>query len=281
MWKRRSKILFFSSAIISLFILVQMGLYVTEKLSGVAVRNVFQQCTSLLQSLGIPWMALVLDILVVSTPFLVIWLVGKQLYLCSRTYRKMSSLKDEALTAALNETYNEGRDGIIVVTHPEPIALTMCFIRPKIVVSTGLLQLLDSGELEALLRHEIFHMKHRDPLKAFVLVVCSSVLWYVPILKWTRKQYTAAREVLADSSAIEEMGSAESLGSALLKLMRRNRPVRYPFTYASFADSSINYRIKCLIDPQAEFSFKLPVKRTMFSLQVVAILSVLFISELL
>lgn len=281
MWKRRSRILFFSSAFISLFILIQMGLYVTQKLSGIPIYNVFKECTSLMQRFGMGWMALLLDILVVSTPLLVVWFIYKQLYLSRRMYKKLSSMQDASITAALNEKYNDGMDGILVVSHADPIALTMRFFRPRIVLSTGLLQLLDTGELEALIRHEIFHMKHRDPLKIFIMVVCSSVLWYVPILKWCSKQYKAAREVLADSCAIEAMGTAESLGSALLKLLRRNQTKRYPFTYASFAESSINYRIKYLIDPQDELSFRLPVITIMLSLQVVAALSVVFVGELL
>ncbi|WP_409343232.1 M56 family metallopeptidase [Paenibacillus sp. MBLB4367] len=281
MWKRRSKVLFFSSAFISLFILAQMGMYVTETLSGISVYNLFQQCTSWMQKLGLPWMAYMLDFLAVSTPVLAAWFIGKQLYLSGRTYKKLSSLKNVELTADLNDAYLDGRNGILVVSHPDPIALTMGFIRPRIVLSTGLLQLLDSGELEALIQHEIYHMKHRDPLKTFIMSLCSSVLWYVPILKWSQKQYTAAREVLADSYAIEAMGSAESLGSALLKLLRRKQTKRYPFTYASFAESSINYRIQYLIDPQAKPPFRLPVKRMMLSLQVVAALSVMLIGELL
>ncbi|MCQ6561307.1 M56 family metallopeptidase [Paenibacillus mendelii] len=280
MWKRRSKLLFFSSAVISLFILIQMGLYLIEKFSGVAVNNLFQHCTSLMQRLGVGWMAYLLDMLVVSTPLLAIWLITRQLYLSCRTYKKLASLQDRRLSDDLNRAYNDGRDGFLVVSNVEPIALTMRFIRPRIVLSTGLLQLLDDGELEALIRHEIFHMKHRDPLKTFFMVMCSTVFWYVPILKWSRKQYITAREVLADSCAVEAMGSIENLGSALLKLLRRNPAKRYSFTNASFAESSINYRIQFLVDPQVESSFRLPVTSLMMSLQVVAALSILFIGEL-
>ncbi|MBD2871106.1 M56 family metallopeptidase [Paenibacillus arenilitoris] len=281
MWKRRSKALIMSSTAISLFIMIQMGMYVTEKLSGVALRNVFDHCTSLLQKIGMPWLAFAVDLLVATTPLLAVALLGNQLYLSRRAYRKLSALRNEALAADLNEAYSGGKDEILVVSHPDPIALTMGFVRPRIVLSTGLIQLLDEGELEALIRHEQFHLIHRDPLKTFLMVVCSAVIWYVPILKWSRKQYTAAREVLADAYAIDATGSAEHLGSALLKLLRNNRTKRYPFAYASFAESSINYRIKHLIDPQAEYAFRLPVKRTMLSLQVVAALSVLLIGELL
>jgi len=280
MWRRRSKILFFSSAMISLFITIQMGLYVAQKLYGISVSNLFQHCTSLMQKFGLWWMAILLDLLVVSTPLLVVWLVCRQLYLSRRMYKKLCTLQDKSLTAALNDEYNDGRDGILVVSHTDPIALTMRFFRPRIVVSTGLLQLLDTSEFEALIRHEIFHMKHKDPLKTFMMVVCSSVLWYVPILKWCTKQYKAAREVLADSSAIEAMGSAESLGSALLKLLRK-QTVRHPFTYASFAEPSINIRIKYLIDQEVGLALRLPVITTMLSLQAVTGLSVVFAGELL
>ncbi|MBP1996597.1 M56 family metallopeptidase [Paenibacillus eucommiae] len=282
MWERRSRILIISNLFIAMCILLQMGMYVTQGLLGRPYAyNIFDHCISLLNRLGLSWMVYLLDTLVVYTLIMMLWVIGKQLYFSRRTYTKLNKLVDVELTAAFNQMYGEGRKEFIVVTHPDSIALTMRFIRPQIVLSTGLLELLHEDELEALIQHERFHRKNNDPLKTFLMFLSSSVLWYVPILKWSYKQYQTAREVLADCYAIGITGSSESLGSALLKLLSINKKTRYSFTYASFAESSINYRIQYLIDPQTKLAFRLPVQRMIISLQVVVVLSAMFFVELI
>ena len=41
----------------------------------------------------------------------------------------------------------------------------MGFVRPKIVLSTGLMSLLNDDELKAVIYHEMYHKENRDPLK--------------------------------------------------------------------------------------------------------------------
>ncbi|MNI15530.1 heat shock protein HtpX [compost metagenome] len=282
MWKRRSRMLVLANLCTSLFILLQMGIYVTQGLLGRAsAYNLFDQCSNLLGTLGLSWMVYVMDAAVVYTLITFLWVIGKQFYYSRRTYGKLLLHKHYDLTEQMNHTYSEGGSHILVVSHPESLALTMGFIRPQIIVSTGMLQLLDEDELEALIQHETFHRNKKDPLKTFLMSICSSVLWYIPILTWSYKQYVTVREVLADAYAMNMTGSPESLGSALLKLLRANPSKPYPFTYASFAESSINYRIQHIIDPETKLAFQWPVKSLLVSLQIIGVISVLFLAELL
>jgi Zn-dependent protease with chaperone function len=69
----------------------------------------------------------------------------------------------------------------------------MGFLNPKIILSTGLFNLLDKNELEAAIYHELYHKKHRAPLKIFLLSLFAS------ILKWFHQKYKIIREVLADT----------------------------------------------------------------------------------
>src|SRR3989304_5301491 len=59
-------------------------------------------------------------------------------------------------------------DRVHVVSDPEPYALTAGFWRPAIFLSTGMTALLEGDELEAVLRHELAHVRRRDPLKALL-----------------------------------------------------------------------------------------------------------------
>ncbi|MCZ8522089.1 MULTISPECIES: M56 family metallopeptidase [Paenibacillus] len=282
MWERRSKVLFLLSLSTSICLLAQMALYIVQGFTGQPIGyNLFLHCTALAESLGLAWVVYVLDAVVVFTLLLVLWGLCRQLFFSYRANRKLDHLYEEELSRRLAERYGLEPREIQVVDHPDAIALTMGLFRPKIVLSTGLMQMLELGELEAIVHHERFHLKHRDPLKTLLMSGCANILWYIPILNWSSKQYVAAREVLADASAIRTTGEPGNLGSALLKLLKRNQVRSYAFAYASFAETSINYRIQQLIDPQAVQALQLPLKRIMVSLPMAAVLSAMFLTEFL
>ena len=124
------------------------------------------------------------------------------------------------LTNEMNQTYGEGKEDFIVISHPAPMAITMGFMQPKIVISTGLINLLTNDELKAVIAHEMYHKENRDPLKDIFISLCASTIGYIPILKWFNQQYRIIQELLADEFAIEKQETSVHLGSALLKMLK-------------------------------------------------------------
>ncbi len=60
-------------------------------------------------------------------------------------------------------------DGRIdVVTDERPFSFCYWFLRPRICLSTGLVERLDPDELRAVLYHERYHLRQRDPLRQIV-----------------------------------------------------------------------------------------------------------------
>ena len=55
-----------------------------------------------------------------------------------------------------------------VVASDEVLCFCIGLLRPRIVVSTGLVELLDQAELEAVLAHEASHQRRRDPMRLMV-----------------------------------------------------------------------------------------------------------------
>ncbi|UUZ82422.1 hypothetical protein LJK88_50060 [Paenibacillus sp. P26] len=49
-----------------------------------------------------------------------------------------------------------------------------------------------------------------------------------------------------------------------------------PFPNVSFADTSINYRIRLILNPEAEIPLKLPLTPTMISIQALLFLGAMF-----
>jgi beta-lactamase regulating signal transducer with metallopeptidase domain len=278
MFNRQSKSFIFICLLAAGILLTQMTLYTVFKLfQWSALANLFDMCNSLLMKWRMPFLALLLDVLVLSTLAAGLLFTGIQLFSYLRAKAKLASIRQETLITSISESYGLRRKDLLVISCKEPVALTMGFFRPVIVLSTGLLQLLDDNELEAVIRHEEFHLKKYDSLRTLITYLLSKSMWYLPILKWCHQCLKISREVLADRYAISKTGSTVGLGSALLKLVKNNSSSRMTFAHASFADTPINVRIKHLIDPQEKPAVKLPLLSAMISLQVIAVLTALLL----
>lgn len=281
MSKRQSSLLFFLSLVISGTIFIQMALYVISMLAGWNVKfNIVEVCHSWLKAIGLSSLEYALDALVIYTLLFSIWHIGSQFFYASRLKKHFERYKDNLLTNDMNQTHSGGKKDFIIISNPVPMAITMGFMKPKIIISTGLINLLTDDELKAVVAHEIYHKDNRDPLKIFLLSLCASTIGYIPILKWFSHQYRIIQEVLADEFAIRKQETSMNLGSALLKMLKVGKQEKMPFAYASFADTSVNYRIEYMLNPLKDVQWRIPLKKAFLSLVVFILLCAFFIYAL-
>lgn len=278
MLEKRTKWIFMSCAFTAGFIFLQMGLYLLHVLLGWKIGfNLIELCKYGVRSLGFSSIDYFLDVLVFYTIFLFIWKFFRQMVISVKMYKKLLVYQHETLTNEMNQKYNSEKQDFSVICSTHPVAMTIGFFNPKIILSTGLLGLLEEKEVEAVIHHEQHHKDHYDPLKNFLLHLFAAVMWYIPILKWLQQRHKILTEVLADNYAIKRLGTSVTLGNALMKLLKNGYSTQMSFSYVSFADTSINYRIKKLIDPKTEFSMKLPITSTIISLFMIVLLCAMFV----
>jgi beta-lactamase regulating signal transducer with metallopeptidase domain len=281
MYKRQSLSMLIVSLVISGTIFLQVGLYIISLVAGWDVRyNLVAVCHSWMKTIGLSSLEYVLDAFVIYTLLFTIWKIGMQFYHASRMKKRFMQYKENTLTSKMNRTYSKGKDEFIVISHPSPLAITMGFVRPKIVLSTGLMRLLNDDELKAVISHEMYHKENQDPRNIFLMSLCSSTMGYIPILKWFNQKYRIMKELLADEYAIEIQETSVNLGSALLKMLKVCKNEKMPFSYASFADTSVNYRIDNILNPLREIRIKLPLMVTLMSLTIFSLICALFIYAL-
>ena len=94
----------------------------------------------------------------------------------------------------------------------------------NILVSTGLLTLLDRDELEPVVAHELMHLKHHDAEFKVFSRVLSRILFFDPFSKFFDPAVHREREYLADEASGRTTGKPATLASALLKLVDRSPP---------------------------------------------------------
>ncbi|TYP70749.1 M56 family metallopeptidase [Paenibacillus methanolicus] len=277
MWNKHSKRLFWTCALPAALLLSQMVIYALHLAIGFELRfNLFQLCSSVVRKFGYMLAVYSLDAVVVSTLVMALAMMVRELVVARRTRRKLYAAMDVRASAKYNRLYGSGAGKIIVVRCEEPIAFTFGFRRPLIVLSTGLLKLLDIGELAAVIHHERFHQRYHDPVKTYLLHFFGAVLWYIPILRWGHARYKLTREILADRYAIERQGTPASLSGALVKMLRYGQTGRVAVAHVSFADTGVNQRIRQLLEPSDRAQLKVPLIQAAISAHVMAVLGALF-----
>jgi heat shock protein HtpX len=101
----------------------------------------------------------------------------------------------------------------------EPNAFTVGYgKRATIVFSSGLLDMLDGAELEAVIAHEIAHIKNHDFHFMALVSVLKVISFFNPIVYLLSSAITREREILADDTGGRLLEKPERLGLALLKI---------------------------------------------------------------
>jgi Zn-dependent protease with chaperone function len=109
---------------------------------------------------------------------------------------------------------------IDVVADDRPFSFCYWFLRPRICISTALVERLDREELRAVLLHERYHLRQRDPLRLVVARYFAAGLYVVPVVDELLRFYTLQKEIAADQSAVRSAdGGVSALASALYKLL--------------------------------------------------------------
>lgn len=150
------------------------------------------------------------------------------------------------------------RTKIRVVASATPFCFTSGWLRPRVLVSTGFIALLDPEELEAALQHEHYHVIHRDPLKILLSRSLTRAFWLFPILRDLTERYLVDKELAADQFAVARCRDRWSLASALVKLLRAGAPAQPP-AIAAFTGTN-QLRLQSLLGQAAPPRPWLPFK---------------------
>ncbi|MBI3960304.1 MAG: M56 family metallopeptidase [Chloroflexi bacterium] len=155
-----------------------------------------------------------------------------------------------------------------VICADQPALFSFCIglLRPRIVVSTGLLDLVSNQELMAILAHEHHHQRHWDPLRLLVVMLARVMLYPLPAIHDLHRSFQALIEIEADETAVAHSGRP-ALAAALCKLFApadSRLPMNLPTTVASF--SAQTSRLDHLLDPHRVPALPLSAKRLALSL---------------
>ena len=165
----------------------------------------------------------------VAIPILVLATVGiglglsslfRQFYATLRLIRSLLARRVAMPVRVRDAARGLGLDGRIdVVLDRRPFSFCYWFLRPRICLSTALVGRLDADELRAVLFHERYHLRHRDPLRLVVARYFAAGLYVVPVVEDLVEHFVLEKELEADQDAVAAMGTVAPLARALDRLL--------------------------------------------------------------
>ncbi|WP_410511247.1 M56 family metallopeptidase [Paenibacillus sp. BR2-3] len=265
--------------IVSLLIWSQMTLYILHEFVGYSPTwGLLQYCLSALAERTVLHLIVFigLNLLILYSFMMIIIKLYKQIKLERQWNTQVQFQCDHSLTKQLHEKYEFIEDRIIVVHHNSFLAITSGFFRPKIVVSSKLVQDFTEQEVTAVILHEYAHTKKFDPLRLLIIHLIKDSLPFVPILKKLAHYIQVWMEIEADQFAINQMKSPYDLASVLYKCSKSEQK---SVVGVGFADKAINYRIQKLLQPKSEIIIPvLEMKPLAMSSTLFVLLNVIIIS---
>jgi beta-lactamase regulating signal transducer with metallopeptidase domain len=108
---------------------------------------------------------------------------------------------------------------------PSPMVLGV--VRPVLVLPRGVGERLTPAQLEAVLAHELTHVRRHDPFVNFVQCLVEVLFFFHPAARWLSSQVRLEREHCCDDAAVGFCGNARVYSGALLGLeeLRQEGPV--------------------------------------------------------
>ena len=121
--------------------------------------------------------------------------------LAASTVRTVSARRRHRVLVDLVATRNPLLRGTHVVAHDLPVAYCLPGMRPRVVVSRGVLAALQEDELRAVLDHELAHLAARHDLVVLPFLALGATFPRLAGVRAAREQVALLVEVLADDSA--------------------------------------------------------------------------------
>lgn len=119
---------------------------------------------------------------------------------------------------------------------------------PTIYIPSHLLACLTRKEYEAVLAHEMEHIRHRDVFIRFILDIIASIFWWIPT-KWLQNKIKEGQEISCDYQCSNYGVHSVDLASAICKSAKYAQGNPTPIFASHLTEQKTLKRIKILAQP--------------------------------
>lgn len=268
-------------AFAGLFALLGTGLFVASgKFLPIFLQHTVYYCQSVLSSFSMK----VPDEIGTFLTGLLLLLIGYSITKLMVSYVNVLSIRGKLRgQIQQNEIFDQllsalGLQGdAFLIKSSKPFAFCHGIRHPKIYLSTTLFNLMSASELEAVLRHEQYHLEHKDSLIMLLAEITKSLFPFFPLLSDLIHNYRIEREIKADRHATHNLGTSKPLISVLKKLLLCDPIDKYAFAPALADHETLEMRIKALVNKDYHI-MKFSVLNILISILSIVVLMILAIA---
>lgn len=244
-------------AFAGLFVLLGTGLFVTsQKFLPTLLQHTVYYCQTALSSFSmrIPGGigAFLTGILVLIIGFAVTKILVSYIEVMSFRKKLHDQIQSNNVFNKLVNTLGL-RGKALLVGNSKLFAFCHGIRHPKIYISTALFSITTQAELEAVLRHEKYHLEHKDSFILLLAEITRSLFPFFPLLSDLIHNYQIERELAADYEAVRGLGDTEALISVLKKLLTLEPVEQYAFAPALADHETLEVRIRALTKKNVRF----------------------------
>src|SRR5690606_37288771 len=131
--------------------------------------------------------------------------------------------------------------------------LSVGWWKPMVLLPAAIVANMPAPLLEALIAHELAHVRRHDYLVNLLQGVVEALLFYHPVVWWLSHRIRIERELVADDLAAQQLGDPRRLALALSRLDRLAID-RSPIPHAALAQAAhggqLMSRIRQLLRPE-------------------------------
>lgn len=188
------------------------------------MQTIWHLCQSGLQNLwqhgSVVWQLVILAT-IVTVLLRAGWSIRQQVWSTHHFIHLFLPLQEAppARLQALLAAHHLSTKDVVYLNLPATHAFCLGFWRPRIWLTAGLVDLLTDEELAAVLAHEAYHCRRRDPLRLLISRAVKSAFFFLPLVGDLAKLAELQQEIAADQAVIEVMGDDLPLLCSLQKLL--------------------------------------------------------------
>ncbi|MGP8260499.1 MAG: TonB family protein [Acidobacteriaceae bacterium] len=181
-----------------------------------------------------PWPERIAAALDHALPWIILaWLAGVVLFVVRLNVglmvaRRMRSIATTAVPAELQQAFDEIRRRLDVTSAVRlmhsalvQVPTVIGWLRPVVLIPASCLSGLSTMQIEAILAHELAHIRRHDYLVSVLQSVIETLLFYHPAVWWVSRQVRRERECCCDEMAVAVGGDRLAYARALSVLEER------------------------------------------------------------
>ncbi len=136
------------------------------------------------------------------------------LFFCWLRWRRIDILKRQAAPLELTVPIQVRSSSTLL----EPAVFGV--FRPVLLLPAGIMNRLTAAQLDAIVAHELCHVRYRDNLVAVLHILVEAIFWFHPLVWWLGARLVEERERACDEAVVQSCNDVQVYAEAILEVCK-------------------------------------------------------------